>query len=114
MDDDNSQLQLEVAQEKDRRLYFEKAAAGTAAADAAKKVDKLEERIKEYRIAEVEFQRKIKQLEDELDGKDEEIDNLLNNMGSNDLLERLEGLVTEKEHLEKELGRNPQANLSKV
>jgi hypothetical protein len=95
---------MQAKQEKERRVFFEKAQNSSAESNHLKKIDQLEAKISEYRHNEVQFLSQIKQMEEELETKDEEIDTLLTNLENNDLLDRVMKLSAEKEELEKELG----------
>lgn len=96
---------MQAKQEKERRIFFEQAKSTGSDPGYLKKIDQLEAKISEYRHNEVQFLSQIKQLEEELETKDEEIDTLLANLENNDLLDRVMKLSAEKEDLERELGR---------
>lgn len=95
---------MQANQERDKRIFFEQSKNTSTDSSYLKKIDQLEAKISEYRHNEVQFLSQIKQLEEELETKDEEIDTLLTNLENNDLLEKVMKVTAEKEELEKELG----------
>jgi chromosome segregation ATPase len=98
------QLEMQAKQEKERRVFFEQSKNTGSDSNHLKKIDQLEAKISEYRHNEIQFLSQIKQLEEELETKDEEIDTLLTNLENNDLLEKFMKVTAEKEDLEKEIG----------
>lgn len=97
-----NELEMQLRQEKDKRLLAEK--YNKPDEDAADKLQQLESKLHEARRTEMELLEKIKGLEEDLQGKDEEIENLLTNLESNELMDRLLKISREKEDLEAELG----------
>ena len=95
---------MSAKQERDKREFYEQALKAGDGADFSHKVKQLEEKVHEFRQQEVKFLAKIKQLEEDLEGKDEEIDNLLSNLDNSDMIEQVVKLNAEKEELVKQTG----------
>jgi SMC interacting uncharacterized protein involved in chromosome segregation len=98
------QLEMQVSQEKERRVFFEQSQKGGSDEKYLKKIGQLESKISEFRHNEVKFEAELKQMEEELESKDDQIDNLLANLENNELVEQMVKLSAEKDELEQELG----------
>ena len=92
-------------QEKDKREYYEKMVNSEKETNSSGKLAALEEKVHEFRQQEVIFLAKIKQLEEELEGKDEEIDNLLTNLDNTEMLEQLVKVNEENQQLMIQVGK---------
>ena len=95
---------MSAKQERDKREFYEQALKAGDGADISHKIKQLDDKVHEFRQQEVKFLAKIKQLEEDLEGKDEEIDNLLSNLDNSDMIDQVVKLNGEKEELNKQIG----------
>lgn len=105
---------MQLNQEKDAKLMYQKRAEAFNEDEFVSQIQSLEEKIREFRKKDLETEERLRLMTEELEGKDEEIDNLLSNLDNSNLLEEIVKLGNEKEALQGKLGTSNFDRLDKL